>query len=396
MKLCLALIALSIGTLAASCRSGTGSRYENSRSSPRATADLKSLRDAPSGPVNIESLFKDYADFSLDELRAGATNCDDILRFPNIADLVRPWPRELRKFLGAQLTALPIVPLVEQSVFGLYLVDSSVMRNEKTGMAAGIACDKGDYQGLVFLNYDTFVRDRRQAGLAVWQDERVATNTFIRQEAGDSAVITLVHEIFHAIDNRLLIHGTPELRVARQKIMDLSWEGFGVPKAKPINIFALASDAPRLSLEDGLKANGYGCARGSLSPFVNQASASSAAEPKELASDLEYLANDTNFIVPYTLASSAEDFAETLTVYYFGSHLNSWQIRTVFDRGSNGAPDLRRELFRANTAAIAKDKPAQLDKMCTMAQMLFGSCRLDNAETAAAVEGADTLGADNS
>jgi hypothetical protein len=95
----------------------------------------------------------------------------------------------------------------------------------------------------------------------------------------------------------------------------------------------------------------------------------SGADPMLLANELKDLQDRSNFIVPYSLASPAEDFAETLTVYYFGVYYQSWQKRTV----SAG----KQPLFVHDTEKILQTKTQHIDKTCAAAELIFDECKLN-------------------
>jgi hypothetical protein len=353
-----------------------------SEADDRATLEAQQRNaDALPEAPELDSYFKDEMDFTLDDLRTGATNCRDILKHENIREKLRPWPRELKTFLIDELERFPALGFMHQSLYGLYLVDGDVMTNPDTGTAAGIACDRGqDLRGLVFLNYESFVEDRRK-GSGKWQDLRVVTNKFVLQEAGDNAAVTLIHEIIHTIDNKLFVHGDDSLQRLRSKVFDMSWKSYTEPKAQRIGIFALADGAQRATtLDAGLRAFGHGCQRTRAQDAAtgeNGVALADTATAESLAEDLRYLADETNFVVPYTMASAAEDFAESLTVYHFGLNRKSWQVRTVFDR------DIRvtnyrdaKSLYRHDTSSVVRSNDEQKDKICALAELLFGECAL--------------------
>lgn len=321
-------------------------------------------------------------DFTLDELRSGATNCRDILASGDIGSRLRPWPNELKTFLIEELRQFKAAPLLAFSLHGIYLVDSEVMTNPETGTAAGIACDRGkDLKGLVFLNFDSFVRDRGK-GPGIWQDLHVVTNKYVIQDAGDNAAATLIHELIHTIDNKLFVHGDPSSQKLRSDIFNMAWESFSVPRSRRISIFFLDSTTnPIESLSQSVKTGGWRCRRegfDSRSRVGAQLTADSQlVKPEELAGDLQYIAEQTNFLVPYAMATAAEDFAETMTVYHFGLRRDSWQVRTVYDRVvTPRTRDSGMVLYRHDTESLVKNSANHKDKICAMAELLFGRCDL--------------------
>ena len=329
---------------------------------------------------NFDGFFKDEMDFTIDELRTGATNCSDIIEASDLKSRLHPWPSALKEFLIDELKQFEAAPLLNLSLYGIYLVDTEIMTNPETGTSAGIACDRGgDYKGLVFLNHDSFIRDRTK-GVGTWQDLHVVTNQYIIQDAGDNAAATLIHELIHTIDNKLLVHGDKTARDLRSKIFEMSWQNFTTPKSARIGIFFLnENDNPIESMSKGLKQSGTGCNRkfAARSPDEQNAPSDTSARPEDLAGDLRYLAERTNFIVPYSMASAAEDFAESMTVYHFGLKRDSWQIRTVY--ASAVTPRTRestKSLYRHDTESIIKSAPTHMAKICAMADLLFGKCDL--------------------
>lgn len=341
--------------------------------------------ETASDQITLDSFFKDEVDFTIDDLKSGATNCRDIIDTHDIRANVKPWPADLKSFLIDELRQFPALPLVSLSLHGLYLVDPSIMSSGQTGAAAGIACDRGsDWKGLVFLNYNSFVRDRGK-GLGKWNNLRIASNKHIIHEAGDNAAATLIHEIIHTIDNKLFIHGQPELQRIRSQIFQMAWNGFTSPRAKPISIFFLTgSQNSEFDIKTAMTSELSRC-RGSsalnadteVSARDDQSIPEKSTAPQTLAKDLKYLAEETNFIVPYALASAAEDFAESLTVYHFGLNRKSWQLRTVYDRPITSSSTNNAEvLYTHDTSEVLENNSAQRDKICAMAQLLFGSCQL--------------------
>ena len=193
-------------------------------------------------------------------------------------------------------------------------------------------------------------------------------------ESGDNAAITLIHEIFHAIDNKLYQGATSsEQRKLRLQAQNLSWGN-----NKPIY--------PNYS--KGLSLTGGGDEKGFVAPtphfgcrlqkayFVDADSKSlglAPTPPQELADELQNLAESTNFIVPYSQVSQAEDFAESLAVYYFGAYKNSWQIRRVYAEDLSKVPiKTANLLYKADTKAILKSVEIQREKICTLAKLVFG------------------------
>ena len=308
----------------------------------------------------MADLFHDEMQFTREDLINGSTNCSDMLDEAHIEDRIVTWPTELKTYFLKVLSRFPKQELISQSVHGIYLVtDASMIDRKNSTTAAGLACDRGgDFKGIIFLNYNSMVKKRSALGIGTWQDSTSKSNKFIDVSEGDGAAITLMHEIFHAIDIKMFMHGTPEDIQKRVDVKNKSWIG-NEPKFKRGAILALSdSDSPDSLAHD----------RHCTHPIHTGLGLTSIADPNALATELEYLQEETNFIVPYTMASPAEDFAETLTVYYFGVYYQSWQKRTVsFEE---------KPLFVHDTELILRTKSKHTIKTCAAAELVFGDCGL--------------------
>lgn len=317
-------------------------------------------------PTSISSLFKDTVDFDKSDVAAGSTNCTDITSKEDISGLIITWPEDLKIFLSEVLSSFPAQQLITASVHGIYLVPNSVLYDQVSKIStAGLACDRGsDYKGLIFLNYNSVVQKRSGKGIKVWQPTFSVSNKAINVSEGDAAAVTLIHEIFHAIDNKLFQHGSLDAFGRRQAFKNLSWLD-EKPRASRGQILSLAE----------VSATGHSQARrcshtlrADFSLTTATDAKPTAAEVKGLADELRNLADNSNFIVPYTLASPSEDFAETLTVYYFGAYLNNWQKRDVRLDGQS--------VYLHDTGAILQTKQQHKSKVCAAAKLVFGSCKL--------------------
>lgn len=317
-------------------------------------------------PNSIISLFKDTIDFDKSDVESGATNCSDITGKENIAELMVPWPEDLKSFLTEVLDKFPAQQLVTASVHGIYLVPNSVLYDQISKIStAGLACDRGsDFKGLIFLNYNSVVHKRSGKGINVWQPTLSVSNKAIAVSEGDAAAVTLVHELFHAIDNKLFQHGSLDAFGRRQAFKNLSWLN-EKPRATRGQILSLAA-ASNDGVLPARRCNHSHKPEFSLATM--ETTKPTEEETKALAAELRNLADSSNFIVPYTLASPSEDFAETLTVYYFGAYLNNWQKRDVRFNSQS--------LYLHDTGTILQTKPQHKAKVCAAAKLVFGSCKL--------------------
>jgi hypothetical protein len=361
-----------------------------------ALAGCQDIRDARSGSTKAQSespdrkaatevvgdtnaqlagLFRNEVAFTIPELTGGKTNCDDIVHAPNLADALVPWPGELKAFLLGELRQLPIKAQVVEAVFAIYLVRPEVLADEDGTAAAGLACDRGtDYKGIIFLNANTFLNDRKTKGIGSWQDLRSVQAQHVLLQSGDNAALTLFHEIMHAIDNKLFVNSLSDAtRGQRAEIAALSWTDHTTPRYERISLLSLTGDEEDALLEGGCATRSKAAPpRAEAPPTL----ALAGQTGEQLAADLKLLAEKTNFIVPYTTVTAAEDWAETLTIYYYGMYRSSWQTRSVYreniaSTGLDGAT----LLYDHKTQDIIKT-PLQRDKVCKMAELVFGACKL--------------------
>jgi hypothetical protein len=307
----------------------------------------------------ISDLFRDALDFNPQDVREGSTNCTDIIDNPDVAGLFLKWPDQLKTYLSDILDKFPSQQLIKAAVHGIYLVPNSAMYDPTTKTSsAGLACDRGsDFKGLIFLNYNSVVQKRSRLGVGDWQASQSISNAYISVTEGDAAAVTLIHELFHAIDNKLFQHGSPENLGKRHAFQSQSWIG----------------DAPKYARGMILSLNEAGTGNAPARRCKHSGKTvlqllGAREDAQGLAQELQDLQEKTNFIVPYTMASPSEDFAETLTVYYFGAYYRSWQKRVVsFEK---------QPIFIHDTEFIIKTKQQHKSKICAAANLVFGSCKL--------------------
>lgn len=343
-----------------------GCSDSSSDSGNNATSNSLADNSAEVKPTTIKDLFKNTADFDKKDIEAGSTNCTDITDNQEIAGLMVAWPDDLKSFLTEVLSTFPAQQLITASVHGIYLVPDSVLTDPASKIStAGLACDRGsDYKGMIFLNYNSVVQKRSIKGIQVWQPTMSVSNNAINVSEGDAAAVTLIHELFHAIDNKLFQHGSLEAFGRRQAFKNLSWLD-EKPRATRGQILSLAATA----IEGNSPARRCNHSHKSEVALTTGTSIKPTAdEVKSLAAELKNLADNSNFIVPYTLASPSEDFAETLTVYYFGAYLNNWQKRDVRLEGQS--------VYLHDTGSILQTKQQHKAKVCAAAKLVFGSCKL--------------------
>lgn len=374
-RLLLKTLAVVAAAALGGCQDASNNRSETG-SEKSLSPDRGDGSDAAVTKADVKALFLDKVAFTTPELTGGKTNCDDILRRADLASDIVPWPKELRDFLADQLFKTPIRTQINDSVFAIYLVKEDVLKDDtERAAAAGLACDRGtDYKGIIFLNASTFINDRQSKGVGVWQDLRSIQETHILFESGDNAVMTLFHEVVHAIDNKLFMNGIDDsLRIKRSEIFNLSWKSHTEPLYDRISVLSLTDGEVPSVVETGCRTR----SRGEIMPEPQTTLSLTAITGEKLGADLKYLAEKTNFIVPYATATAAEDFAESMTVYYYGVYENNWQNRTVYkenitDKGTGDAT----VVYAHKTKDIMKSVKAQKDKLCLMANLVFGACKL--------------------
>jgi hypothetical protein len=334
-------------------KSGNGTDSDAQANSLSGVADAES--------TELEDLFRDSMDFDVSDVRNGSTNCTDIVDRADVPALITKWPVELKSFLTGVLKKFPSQAMIKAALHGIYLVPNSALYDEQTkSTSAGLACDRGsDYKGLIFLNYDSVIRKRSRGQVDQWQNSTSVTGQYLTTVEGDAAAVTLMHEVFHTIDNKLFVHGTNDALQRRQSFLGQSWVG-DKPRYERGSILALNDTA----------SEGRELRRCRHTQSTGTMLTGAMEDAESMAEELRNLAENTNFIVPYTMASPSEDFAESLTVYYFGTYYRSWQKRTVaFEK---------KTLFVHDTERILDTKQQHKTKVCAAATMIFGNCRLGN------------------
>lgn len=335
------------------------------------------------------SLFKDRETFQKDRildvmsLGGARTNCETVTaKGTDLTDNIIPWPSDLKEFLASEIMDLPVGvrKLAGNSLDGIYLVSEESLKASDGVIAAGLACDRGDNnKGLIFLNEYSFLTERQTRGsLGSFQSYSLIplSTPNLMIESGDNAAITLIHEIFHAIDNKLY-QGTrsSELRKLRLQAQNLSWSNNEslYPNYSRGLALALAVGEAGLGLKASIPHFGCRLQKAYLVDSDSKPLGLAPVPPQELADELQNLAESTNFIVPYTQMSQSEDFAESLAVYYFGAYKKSWQVRKVYAEDLSKVPiKTANLLYKADTKAILQSVDIQREKICTLAKLVFG------------------------
>jgi len=94
--------------------------------------------------------------------------------------------------------------------------------------------------------------------------------------------------------------------------------------------------------------------------------------PTKLVSEYKHLAENTNFISPYSFTNMFEDFAATLEVYYMGTRYpNGFPIRTVYAEEIIKGYQGQEELYKYDMGQIASGSVAHKAKICAMAKAVL-------------------------
>ena len=318
-------------------------------------------RPAPATPQVVLDLFKDTSTIVPSLLASGSTDCLGIDNAANFNDVVEPWPPGLKAFLAAEISKFPEFDLVTGSVAGFFLAKSSFLSAPdlpENGTIAGIMCSVGGEQrGYVFLNSKLYVNDRQAKGpLENYQSVKELVSPYVLSEHGDQALYTLVHEIFHAIDQAYFMENQDSTKISgRVAVFDMAWQGSGESIDDRADIYAR-----RVSL------SGHICSPKffSLAP----------ENPDELAAEYRKIVENTNFISPYSQSNPFEDFADTLATWYFKNVLDNGLVRTVFSDDLTAVPLANaRQLYKFDTKEILRTSARHRSKVCAMVDLVFAS-----------------------
>jgi hypothetical protein len=324
--------------------------------------------------------FRDDVDFTAAQLEAGASNCSYLTdKAGRLDELVIPWPDDLKNFMAAQLEAnFPLAGKLDTFLHGLYLVKDETFLDESgddLGIG-GLTCDRGeDNKGLLFLSESVFVTQRLEEGLGTWQTLQAVQYDYLLLEVPDQAFFTLVHELFHAVDTKMFYRTTDQDALAkREESILLAWKDFDTPKWDAITMTTLR----------GVDVLGEYWAARKKYPLACRAKAARLPlglqdyTANEIKTELSHLKNDTNFLVPYTMANAAEDFAETLAAYVVGSRTSKWDLRVVYDQPITDTLDGLTAIYTHDSGEIIRTSAPHREKMCFFAEMsLDEDCRVE-------------------
>ena len=306
-------------------------------------------------------LFKEDADIDPVDLDGGTTRCLSLGTADTFADAVEPWPTGLRALLASELEKFPEFDLVEGAVEGIYLAKASLLTrpgSTTAGTVGGIMCDTDDDErGYVFINYDLAVTKRKNSGpLHVYQPYSGILGPHEFSSQGDITVYTMIHEIFHAIDLTYFSSDSDEY-ADRIEIAEMAWSDPVTSIFETVDIFAHADGDTHTHTHDCIGSHGM-----FLVPET----------PEELEAAYRHLAEETNYITPYSQANHFEDFADTLSNWYFLEIYDEKLVRTVYSSDLlSTLPADADILYTFDTAEILEESTDHREKMCAMVNLVF-------------------------
>lgn len=332
--------------------------------------------DTSSLGQSLTSLFRDEIDFEIADLD-GDIPCTPVEdRKSTVKNETVAWPAELRRFIVSYMKTMPIAEKLPEAIHGFYLVESKVLEQD----VGGIACFRASVKkGAIFVNVRHAVDLREETGIGTYSQAEGVSDTYVLLEMRDLAASTIVHEAMHAVDFKFYQFGAAGEVKKREDLFDLSWAEYDKPKdAEKISILAL-NDAPAEGHATAQLAAGRRTYRGCpIRSYTGNGYGLTAASATKLAEELKYLAEDTNFIVPYTMANAIEDFAESLTVYHFLTRYEKADRRRVYDQDlTKVAPEDATLLYDADVIKIVEENAKQKSKLCEFAEIVFEeACKL--------------------
>lgn len=339
---------------------GAGNNPSPRKNSKEEASNTNEQTDEPRpNTSNIEAidLFRDEVDFEITDFDY-ITGCGELFKDVKISSKLSKWPDSLKQTLAAELEKFPALDRVLDSVHGYYLIDEGAMGDINSGAPAGLACGADDGLGFIFLS--------KQLYLEIDPTEYSYSSEYTKAfQPGDYRISTLIHETLHAIDSRYFVnHDTGQFVSQRQDAAEYSWKGFDDSKYNDISVLALTRHTPNAPHRGPcIKRHHHGEAFPSFSL---------KSSPKEEAEDLEYMAEKTNFIAPYSMANSAEDFAETLTVYYIGTRSGEWPRWKTYDMSIiNTQPKEGKLLYEFDSKEVITKSASHREKMCALAKLVF-------------------------
>jgi hypothetical protein len=96
------------------------------------------------------------------------------------------------------------------------------------------------------------------------------------------------------------------------------------------------------------------------------------ASARQEAADLEYMASQTNFIAAYAMANALEDFAHTVTIYYFGTRGRGWPEAKTYDLDmTTTIPNETKLLYAFDAGKVIETSAPHRKKMCALVELVF-------------------------
>lgn len=378
---------------------GPGMTDRDSRSETRQSTDANPGQSFPNSASSftpggkasasqVSSLFKDTSDFQPADLKSGFIACAALEDLATDNETVIAWQPLMRSYLTAELMKFPNHDLLFSSVSGIYLTSAANLENKngkRKGRVGGITCqNSASKKSVIFLNEEEFVSvPKMTIKVGSWYETANLVHASVLENHGDQTLYTLIHELFHAID---LVHfvssSDPQRKLDRQRITNMSWNSLTESKFQNTGVSALTGSSADMDPATLKKYFSFSIHESTdLALMITDESGSVqpektdediVTEAKKQASIYTTLTQKTNFLTPYSSVNAIEDFADTLAAYYFGTRYNSWMVRKIFNRDLSITPLSQAELlYTFDTEVIAQNSPAQKEKACLMARLIF-------------------------
>lgn len=342
--------------------------------------------------IQIGNLFKDKSDFTPADLRNGFIACAALEDLAPDLEPAITWSPMMRSYLANELKKFPDHDLLFSSVSGIYLTSAANLeykKGKRKGRVGGITCqNSASKKSIIFLNNEEFVSQPKMTiKVGSWYETANLVHSSVLENHGDQTLYTLIHELFHAIDLVHFVSGSdPKRKLDRQKITNLSWNSLTDSRFGSGGGMALTGPPTEISPETLKKHFSFSIHESTdLALTIAEVANNSKTPPtadeilaaaKKQTDYYTNLAMKTNFLTPYSAANAIEDFADTLAAYYFGTRYDSWMVRKVFDHDLSITPISQAALLHTfETSLIVRTSPAQNEKVCLMARLIFAeSC----------------------
>lgn len=360
------------GTQSREASSGSGNGSGVSDDTTFNAAEVKAKREdagTVTSAADMQELFLDSVSFEKSEF-SYVGGCDNLFKDVDFPKELHAWPAKLKQELVQTLVDFNQGKMISESIRAYYLINAQTMAgasavdSDDPAGAAGLFCPgKDGAKGMVFLSYKTFVTD------ASLDSEIGLSSSYTTSDQGvPYHYATLIHESLHAIDFKFFIGAkTGDYLGDRLAASKLSWNTYDDSKYNSISVMALA-DASTLP---GVGRKFEPCIW-SKTFYSRNIGFGLTADARTEAADLKYMATKTNYIAPYTMANGNEDFAESLTIYYFGTRAKKWPKWRTYDQDLTvNTPDPSKLIYTFDAGRVIKTSKAHRKKLCALAELIF-------------------------